>query len=167
MASDEDADDYVPRASSRKKGGKQPAGRGTKRMARSQQLPPLPPHGTGHHGAKRKRVASKRLQESDQQEEQQEQQQLSRVGSVSTQEAAGAAGALCSLCMREIALQEVEQDCGTTLIVVPANILVQVGVPAVTAHAAWEQASGRAACSWYRHCFNLCRRLCLYVVGVS
>lgn len=136
MASDADTDDYVPRAS-RRKGGKQPAGRGTKRMARSQQLPPLPPHGTGQHGGKRKRVAPRRLQESVEQEEEEQEQQQSRAGPVSTHEpegaaaaaasGAGAAGALCSLCMREIALQEVEQDCGTTLIVVPANILVQVG----------------------------------------
>lgn len=136
MAPDDDTDDYVP-CVSRKKGGKQPAGRGTKRMARSQQLPPLPPHGTGQHGGKRKRVAPRRLQESlQQQEEEEQEQQQSRAGSVSAHEPQGAvaaasgasaAGALCSLCMREIALQEVEQDCGTTLIVVPANILVQVG----------------------------------------
>lgn len=143
MAPDDDTDDYVPCAS-RKKGGKQPAGRGTKRMARSQQLPPLPPHGTGQHGGKRKRVAPRRLRESVQQEEEEQEEQQSRAGSVSAHEPQGAAsaasgvgtaGALCSLCMREIALQEVEQDCGTTLIVVPANILVQVG--------AWARLPGR------------------------
>jgi hypothetical protein len=33
---------------------------------------------------------------------------------------------LCGCCLREMALQEVAGECGTTLIVVPSNILVQV-----------------------------------------
>lgn len=130
MAEDDDTDGYVPQVS-RKKGGKQQAGRGTKRSARKQQLPPLPPHGAGHHGTKRQRVASRRLQDS-QQDSQHEQESWAGSstrashGAAAAASGAGADGLLCSLCMREIALQEVEQDCGTTLIVVPANILVQV-----------------------------------------
>jgi hypothetical protein len=133
MAGDDDTDDYVPRSVS-KKGGKKvtQAGRGVKRTARTQQLPPLPPpHGAGHHGAKRQRVASRKLQ--DVQDEQQECQsephvsQLYGAAAATADAGTGAGGVLCSLCMREIALQEVDQACATTLIVVPANILVQVG----------------------------------------
>lgn len=36
-------------------------------------------------------------------------------------------GLVCSACLREMALQEVQEACGTTLIVVPSTILVQVG----------------------------------------
>lgn len=48
---------------------------------------------------------------------------------------------VCSACLRDSALQEVHEPCGTTLIVVPSNILVQVG--AVLACPRWDQ-SGRA-----------------------
>jgi hypothetical protein len=62
-------------------------------------------------------------------QEQQEEETWGGASGVGAAAAGGSSGGgvLCSLCMREIALQEVEQDCGTTLIVVPANILVQVG----------------------------------------
>jgi hypothetical protein len=121
------------------------AGRGAKRTARTQQLPPL--HGAGHHGAKRQRVASRKLQ--DTQGEQQECHSEPRVslsyGAAVADACAGAGGVLCSLCMREIALQEVEQACGTTLIVVPANILVQVGAALVLSN--WQASAVGLFCS--------------------
>lgn len=134
MAGGDDTEDYIPHSISRKgrKKGTQ-AGRGAKRTARMQQLPPLPPHGAGHHGAKRQRVAPRKLQDTkhEQQEGQSEPHVRQSYGAAAAAADAGAGagdgGVLCSLCMREIALQEVEQACGTTLIVVPANILVQVG----------------------------------------
>jgi hypothetical protein len=124
MGDDDDTDDYVPKGG-KGKGGRQPPGRGTKRSARQQQqqLPPLPPHGAGHKGSKRQRVASKKLQNSCQEQEEAGAEGHSKH---TAQDEECAEGLMCSCCMRQIALQEVQQDCGTTLIVVPANILVQV-----------------------------------------
>jgi hypothetical protein len=49
------------------------------------------------------------------------------AAAAATAAAAGSSGGvLCGCCLREMALQEVAGECGTTLIVVPSNILVQV-----------------------------------------
>jgi hypothetical protein len=123
MGDDDDTDDCAPKGG-KGKGGRTPPGRGTKRSARQQQqLPPLPPHGAGHKGAKRQRVASKKLQNGFQNPEE---ACAEGPGKHTAQAGEGSEGLMCSCCMRQIALQEVQQDCGTTLIVVPANILVQV-----------------------------------------
>lgn len=93
MLADDDSDGYAPRTSQRQgKGSKQQAARGTKRSAKTQQLPPLPPHGAGHHGAKRQKLGDQQLQDQG------------RSASRRVDDSAGG-DLLCSLCMREMALQ--------------------------------------------------------------
>jgi len=93
MLAEDDSDGYAPRASQRKgKGSKQQPTLGTKRSAKTQQLPPLPPHGAGHHGGKRQRLCDQQLQDQ------------ARSASCGVEDSAGS-DLLCSLCMREMALQ--------------------------------------------------------------
>jgi hypothetical protein len=68
--------------------------------------------------------------------------------------AAGSSGVLCGCCLREMALQEVSGECGTTLIVVPSNILVQVS---------WGGAQGMGRQSAVSHWLtsHKCQHACL------